>query len=253
MTNIVACRVGSYGRFTANAYQHMQSIGLRYVEIGIPAPEAVAEILDRLGAYGLRVSSGAGVCRLADPACVEALKPQVETLGRLGAAIMFLSVRAGETPKAEAYARLRALGDVAAAGGVTLSLETHPDLVHNGTVARETMDAVAHPNIRVNFDTGNTYYYNEGADGIEELRKALPYVASVHLKDSNGGFRDGKFPTLGQGMVDFPEVFRLLNARGMFGPFTMELEGLSGAGSSETHQFELVAASFNYLKRIGVA
>lgn len=253
MPNIIACNIGSYRRYRANAYQHMQSIGIRHVELPLPAAEAVDSIREELQRFGLTVTSVLGRCNLADAACVEGLKPQVEILNRLGGKILFLSVKAGEMPKEEAYARLRALGDVAAAGGVTIAIETHPDLGHNGTVARETMEAVAHPNVRVNFDTGNIYYYNEGADAVEELKKVLPYVASVHLKDSNGGFRDGTFPTLGQGVVNFPEVFRLLNARGMFGPFTMELEGQSGAGTSEEHQFELVAASYNYLKRIGVA
>src|SRR5207302_1865217 len=104
----------------------------------------------------------------------------------------------------------------------------HPDLAHNGEVALGTMRAIDHPNVRINYDTGNVYYYNEGVDGVAELRKILEYVGAVHLKDTSGGYRAWNFPALGQGVVNFPEIFRLLNGRGFYGPFTMELEGIQG-------------------------
>ncbi len=75
-------------------------------------PEALLDNLDR---YGLKVTTVLGSCDLANPECAEALKPQAATINKLGAKIVFLSVKAGDLPKEVAYARLHAVGDVVAA------------------------------------------------------------------------------------------------------------------------------------------
>lgn len=253
MANLIACNVGSYGRYAAGAYEHLRAIGLSAVEIGMPAADAVPGLLDELGRYGLRPTTVMGSFDLSKPDCAEALRPQVAIAQRLGVHILFLSVHRGELPEQEAYARLRAAGDVAAAAGVTLALETHPDLCANGDLALQTMRGVDHPNVRVNFDTANVYYYNHNVTAVSEVRTIAPYVVSVHLKDTNGGYHAHHFPTLGEGVVDFPEVFRILNGEGMTGPFTLELEGIAGENLTEEQQRGRVAQSYAYLKRIGVA
>jgi len=251
MANIIACNVGSYGRYRDRAYDHLRSIGLTNVEVGVPPADAVPSLLEELGRCGLKVTTVMGSCDLADPECAAKLAPQASAARALGARVLFLSVKAGDLPKETAYARLRAAGDVVAPEDVTIACETHPDLIHNGDVALETMRGVDHPNVRVNFDTGNVYYYNQGTTSVAELRKIAPYVASVHLKDTGGGFHAHDFPTLGQGVVDYPEVFRILNGVGMFGPFTMELEGIAGEDLTEQQQLDRVAQSLDYLKSIG--
>lgn len=253
MANIIACNLASYGRYRAVAYEHLREIGLTNVEIGVPAPDAVTGLLDDLGRYGLKATSVLGKCDVSNPECVEGMKPQAEAAARLGAKVVFLSVKTNETPLPVAYERLRGVGDVMAAAGLTAALETHPDLIHNGDIALETMRGVDHPNVRVNFDTGNIYYYNEGRTAVEELRKIGPYVVSVHLKDTGGGYKAHDFPTLGQGVVDYPEVFRILNGLGMHGPFTLELEGIAGEQLTEEQQKARVADSYAYLKSIGAA
>jgi inosose dehydratase len=105
--------------------------------------------------------------------------------------------------------------------------------------------------VRINFDTANIYYYNAGADAVAELRTILPYVEGVHLKDTRGGPQQFDFPTLGEGVVDFPGVFGLLNSRGFFGPFTMELEGTKGLDRDEAQIKQHVAESVAYLRRSG--
>ncbi|MDH7569968.1 MAG: sugar phosphate isomerase/epimerase family protein [Armatimonadota bacterium] len=252
MGNVIACNIASYGRYREGAFAHMRSLGIENVEIPVPAPEAVAGVLQELGQHGLKVTSVLGRFDLKNPDCVETLKPQAETARRLGAQVIFLSVKAGDLPLETAYNLLRAAGDVAAAQGLAIAIETHPDLAHNGTVALATVQGVSHPSVGINFDTGNIYYYNEGTDAVTELRKIARHVKSVHLKDSRGGFKTFDFPPLGQGVVDYPEVFRVLNAHGFHGPFTMELEGSAGVTLSQAQQYAMVADSFAYLKRIGV-
>src|SRR4030043_435614 len=110
-------------------------------------------------------------------------------------------------------------------------------------VCRPTMQAVDHPNVRINYDTANVSFYNRGVTAVGELGKLIDYVATVHLKDSTGKFEEWVFPTLGTGVADFPEVFRMLNARGFAGPCTMELEGTKGVDFDEAGQLKYIADS----------
>jgi len=87
-----------------------------------------------------------------------------------------------------------------------------------------------HPRIRLNWDTANIYYHNEGIlNGEAELERAVQYVAHLHLKDSRRGYHDWFFPTLGEaGGVDFAHVGRILKHAGFEGMFSIELEGIKG-------------------------
>ncbi len=251
MVNLIACRIASYGKFQHRAWSHLPSIGIRHVEMPVPPPTEIDEARKRLADHGLQASSLQGTCQIAKPDVADDLRTQLYTCSELGAKILFLSVKRGDTPAGEVWERMRAIGDVAATEGVTVVMETHPDLVTNAEVGRATIEAIHHPNIRINFDTANLYYYNRNIDAVQELQKVIEYVSAVHLKDTNGEFETWHFPALGEGVVNFPEVFRLLNARGFNGPFTMELEGIKGVEWDEAAQVKCVADSVAYLRRIG--
>jgi L-ribulose-5-phosphate 3-epimerase len=250
--NILACNLNSYGKFRENAYEHLAQIGVRHVEIGAPLPTDVGGVMGVLERHGLSATSVIARCDVGDDAGIEAFAAPVAAAHALGARIIFTSVKAGPIPRVDVCRRLRAMGDIAGSRGITLVLETHPDLAQNGDVALETMRAIEHPHVRINYDTGNVYYYNQGVDGLAELRKILDYVGAIHLKDTNGAYETWNFPTLGQGVVDFPAVFRLLNGRGFFGPFTLELEGIRGEALDEVGTRQRVADSVAYLRQIGV-
>jgi len=78
-------------------------------------------------------------------------------------------------------------------------------------------------------------------------------VRSVHLKDTNGGYRTWYFPALGDGVVDFAGVFHLLNDRGFYGPFTFELEGIQGESLTEAETRARVARSLDHLRSLRLA
>lgn len=179
------------------------------------------------------------------------MRPQLMACAELGAKICFFSAKGGDVELPVLYDRLHAIGDIAGGLGVTVSLETHPNLVTNGDVALQTMAGVNHPNIRVNFDTANVYYFNHGVTTVGELSKIVDYVASVHLKESTGEYKLFDFPALGKGLVDFPAVFKMLAERGFAGPYTMELEGTEGVEMDEAEQLRYVADSAAYLRSIG--
>lgn len=251
-STLLACNLASYGRFREVAWDHLPTIGVRHVEIGVPAPDQVTAVRDRLAAAGLVASTVQGPCDCSSDAGIAAVKQAATTAERLGVSIMFVSVKEGEAPRAEVYRRLRAMGDAAGEHGVTLAVETHPNVAHNAEAALATMTGVDHSRVRLNFDTGNVYFYNHAVDAVAEAARVAPYVVAVHLKDTDGGYRSWHFPALGEGIVDFAGVYRVLGERGFTGPYTMELEGVEGELLDEEGAKARVAASVAYLQRLGV-
>jgi L-ribulose-5-phosphate 3-epimerase len=249
--NAISCRRASYGDFEDQAYAHLKELGLRYVEIPLPPPEQVNQTLADLQAHGLTALTVHGECDPREADCAAHVRAQLPVLKALGVKLLFVSARADDTPRVTAYERLRAAGDAAAEDDVTIVIETHPDLFTNAEVALETMAAVDHPNVRINFDTANVYFYNHGVDAVSQLQQMLPHVGAVHLKDTNGQYRDWHFPALGRGIVDFPSVFRMLDDAGYTGPYTLEIEGIEGEEKTADLVKERIAASVEYLRRHG--
>jgi inosose dehydratase len=252
MKKLIACNVGSYGKYAERAWTHLPQIGINHVEVRVPTTDQdKKDLRKRLDESGLTVSSFLGSCDVKSDDLAALIEPQIATCRQFGARILFVSATAGDTDRNLIWQRLRAAGDVAAQGGVKIAMETHPDLMANGDVGRQTMESVKHPNVQVNFDTANIHYYNQGIDGAEELKKVLEHVASVHLKDTTGKYRTWDFPALGTGIVDFAKIFSILSERGFSGPYTMELEGTEGKTFSETERIAYVADSVAHLKSIG--
>jgi L-ribulose-5-phosphate 3-epimerase len=249
--NIIAVNVGSYRKFRDGAFAHLESLAIRHVEVPVPSPEDLDVLRRRLRDHGLSATSLNCPCDLTqDP---ETMRPMLEAGREMGVPLFFISAKAGDIPKPEAYRRLRARAELAREYGVTLSLETHPDLGENATEARATLKAVDRPGLRWNLDTANLYYYNHNSDAVEQASRGGDLIASVHLKDTNGGYQCWWFPALGEGVVDFAGVFQVLNERGFYGPFTFELEGIQGEELDERATQERVAASLRHLKHLGLA
>lgn len=252
MKNVIACRPGSYRKYADLAYNYLPKAGIHNVEISPPDPQKIRDVQADLEQHGLRATSLATGCDLAKEEEIKELIQTMETARKMDVKVIFCSTKSGGLPGNQPYGILARLGDEAGRTGTVISMETHPDLCQNAAQMLKTVKATDHPNVRVNFDTANIYYYNEGVDAITELKKVARYVASVHLKDTNGKPRTWYFPTLGQGIVDYPGVFRILNKLGFNGPFTLEMEGIQGEDLTLEQTHQRIVDSMEYLRRIGV-
>jgi inosose dehydratase len=126
-------------------------------------------------------------------------------------------------------AHLRRIGETAGEHGITVALETHKGPTQNARAMIALMNDVDHPWVRLNFDTGNIAYYNQGANPADELEQVKHLVRNVHLKDNRGQFEDWFFPALGDGgAVDFERIRTILDSVGFLGPYTIEIEGIGG-------------------------
>ena len=247
----LACRLTSYGKFEDAAWTHLPSIGVHYVFLSVPAPDQVENTMKRLKEHGLTPLVMRGNTDLSKESCVDELAVQLATCERMGVEYMFLSPKRNGAEKAAVFDRLRKAGDIAKQHGVIITLETHPDLGTNGDVHVETMKAINHPNVRVNFDTGNITFYNKGADAVAELKKVIDYVATVELKDHSGEFETWSFPPLGQGVVQFPAILQVLKEHRFAGPVTIEFEGVKGVELDKEQTKKAIADSVAYIKSVG--
>ncbi len=250
-SNLLSCNLASYGKFAEASYDHLPSIGITHVEIHAPSAADIDAVQARLSSHGLSASSVIQKTQIGNADAVAEFVSGLEAAEALGAKVVFTSVKAGDVNRQIVYDRLRAIGDEAGKRGITVGMETHPDLITNAEVALETMAGIDHPNVRVNYDTANIHYYNHDVDSVEELRKVISCVGSMHLKDTNGGYETWFFPTFGEGIVDFKAVFELLSVNGFHGPYAMEIEGCSGEELNEVETCQRVADSVAHLRRIG--
>ncbi|HPA46605.1 MAG TPA: sugar phosphate isomerase/epimerase family protein [bacterium] len=249
--NTLGVRLASYGKYQDAAWDHLESIGVHSIFINVPKPDEVDATVEKLQAHGLKTPVMRGDTDLSKDTCIADLAVQLETCEKMGAKYMFLSPKRHDAPKEVIFERLRQAGDVARKHGVIIALETHPDLGTNGDVHLDTMRQIHHPNIRVNFDTGNIHYYNKGTDAPTELKKIIDYVATVEFKDHNGEFETWNFPALGRGVVKIPETVCILQDHNYPGPITIEVEGIQGVEWSEKETKEYIAESVAYMRTLG--
>ena len=254
MKNVFAC-VGGYGRYEHIMYAHLSSIGVNHLQIAAPSPSAVEAVKAKLDQHGLAAVALTAKYQNEDATATdEATADWMEAFdaaSRMGVSLVHSSVKARPGAQPSVYNWLTKMGDAAAARGITLVLETHPILLHNGEACLEMMRAVNHPSVRINFDTGNISFYTDGGDAVVELEKIAPYVASTHLKDHDGEFEAWHFRTLGEGIVDFAEVLRILKSVDYAGPYILQPEGVEGEDLTEAQTKERIEKSFEYLRRLG--
>jgi sugar phosphate isomerase/epimerase len=254
MKNVLAS-CGGYGRYGHIMYEHLPTIGIHHLQIGAPSLDQIDEIQARLRQHGLEaVVLTARYLEEDTVATAEATKDwnaAFDTAVEMGVSLVHSSIKAGPGAESRVYDWLKRMGDAAADRNLTLVLETHPDLLHNGDVCLRTMEVVNHPAVRINFDTGNMSYYNEDGDAVAELKKIAPYVASTHLKDHSGNFEEWNFGTLGTGVVDFAGVRQTLAAADYPGPWILQVEGDTGEDTTEAEVKERMAQSVAHLQGLG--
>jgi len=103
-------------------------------------------------------------------------------------------------------------------------------LLETGQESADSLNAfLAHvdrEHVGVNFDPANMLLYGMG-DPIESLKKLMPHVRQVHLKDATPQPEPGVWGTEmagGEGAVDWPAFFAVLNEAGFDGDLVIERE-----------------------------
>jgi L-ribulose-5-phosphate 3-epimerase len=274
---ILSCFTNSYGRFgPAACIEHIRSAGLSQVELAIKT-EGVPSIFGEQPILTDRSTAAdiAGVQRLLQEHGVSLSSCNITSGNPLESNVVEITLRkldlaqqlgvdlvvagAGESvipaERVMLWDHLRRIGDAAGERGITYCFETHPGVAQNAGLMAEAMLDLRHPHLRLNFDTGNILFYNEGADVLDELRRICEWVRHVHLKDHTGRPGEWHFSTFGTGgAVDFAAVRQLLEEVNFAGPCSLEIEGIQGEEplSLEQHH-QRVVDSVEHLRRCGFA
>jgi sugar phosphate isomerase/epimerase len=158
---------------------------------------------------------------------LERLRWALDRTRRLG--LTDLMLHAGFLPEPGSADRrdfldtLARAGDLAAEAGVTLAFETGQE---RAELLRRTLDELAMPSLKINFDPANMLLYDMG-DPIEAVRLLGPDIRSVHVKDARRPRVKGQWGEevpLGQGEVGIPEFVQALRDVGYRGPLCVERE-----------------------------
>ncbi len=251
MPRLISCFTNSYGRFGAPAaITYVRSAGIRHVELaiktdGVPSLFGETPLLtDRSGAQEIdqvrrlldKHDVSLSSCNITsgnplDESVVSIAERKLAIAAELGVTLVVAGAGEAESDEQAAtlFDHLTRIGDFAGERGITYCCETHPGLCRNAAGMLRAMELLDHPHLRLNFDTGNILYYNDGADVRSELEQVLPYVSHVHLKDHHGRAGEWYFPALGAGgAVDFAGIGESLHAIGYDGPCSLEIEGILG-------------------------
>jgi sugar phosphate isomerase/epimerase len=217
------------------ALDALAGLGVQYVE-----PASVDKIFQHLMEEDFTPARASGLRRaLADrglsclslsahmdltgPDSVERFHRRLEFARNLGARC--INSIAGPAGALDGFRRnLPALAERAKDLGVVIALENHGDLLDKERQILAFIREIGHPAVRVNYDTGNAWYYSRGTiDPVEELALLAPVVAHVHVKTPK--IVDGmlRWVALGDGVLDLPGLARVLRERMPGVPVSYEL------------------------------
>ena len=251
MTNLISYRGGSLDS-PSLPWERVAAAGVQGIELnwsdGLNAAAADAALTP----HGLRVTSLSLPCPLDDEDLPARFGEAAAVAADLGAGYLFTSTRGDDMSLDQAAGRLRQLGDATGTHKVSVALETHPELCTNADRMQETMAAIDHPWVGVNYDTANVYYYNHGIDTVEQVTACVDHVRGVHLKDGNGKFHDFDFPVFGEGIVPFDRVHEVLQQAGYADAYCMELEGPAFNREDPNDLADKVARCVAHLRSVGI-
>jgi len=236
MDRIVSASTMAFDGYSLEqALDELAALGVRYVE-----PASVDKIFqhlveedfcdtraawlrDQLAARRLVCLSLSAHMDLTGPDSVERFHRRLRFARNIGARCV--NSIAGPIGKLEEFRKnIPTIADRARDLGVMIALENHGDLLDRGQQVLDFIRDVNHPAIRVNYDTGNAWYYSKGTiNPVEELAQLAPVVAHVHVKTPK--IVDGllRWVALGDGELDLPGLARVLKERMPRVPVSYEL------------------------------
>jgi sugar phosphate isomerase/epimerase len=207
--------------------------GIAGAEAPLPADTPLAEagrLRERAEAAGLRLVLAAGNAATAP---LEALLPLAAALGARTLRLTISGILEGdrravglagwEEMRGAAARRLREMRPIAEVHDVAMAIENHQDCDSDDLLW--ICDQVGGDHIGVNLDTGNPLAVGEGP--VEFAARIAPRLKNAHLKDyrmhrTPSGYRLVRCP-VGEGVVDFPALFRLFAAHAPQATTSIEL------------------------------
>ena len=267
MNNSIGANTGTYEQYSAEeALRGISKCGFNNVELVyspgisenvIPDPlkmkkKDVGKILNLCKKYKLKPYC-LSVFGLMNKDAVNTYKKVIEIADLLK--VNYIIIDTGEYGTEDTdelkifYEDMRKIADYAKLKNKLICFEVHGGLYGYGAQGVKLIEEINHPNIRLNYDTGNVIRFGNKRPE-SDIICALPYMEFMHLKDKAGKLRDRNYPALGEGNVDFKEIFK--HIKDYKGPITVEVE-LFGEKHSLSEINSALKKSYDFLKKFGYA
>lgn len=213
----------------------LADIGVKHVELSCIAgmcehvepqrmePEYARATRQMLEKYGLDCPAVAGHMDLTQEAQLQDFLKKIEFAGRIGA--RYINTNSGPLERFDIFLKnMERVIEQAEKWNVVVCLESHGDII--GT-ARESTAHIArfqHPLVRMNYDTGNTYFYKKGkVDIADDLAYSQNVLAYMHIKDVKIQGNRVNYTAIGEGDLNFNSIFRRLLEIGRSIPASLEI------------------------------
>lgn len=129
--------------------------------------------------------------------------------------------------------------------GKTLVLETHGNNYATGKALKQLAKAL-NDRVKINYDTANVIFYGNEMP-YDDLEQSVDYVEFIHLKDKLGKNDEWNFPAIGDGYLDFPRMFNILEKASYKGPISVEIEFTAKGPESLKEVNQAVKRSYDFL------
>lgn len=154
----------------------------------------------------------------------------------------------GEEALARYINGLRQAADIAAAQGITFSIENAGKLCHTDTELKRCIDAVGRPNMKVTYDGGN--FLIAGCDSVQAVSLLGADVSHTHIKSlfmlPEGGTPPYRYCPVGEGPIDYRQVRDALIACGFDGCMSFEPSG--GLDCKLEHSLDVLTQMVNEIR-----
>jgi L-ribulose-5-phosphate 3-epimerase len=129
-----------------------------------------------------------------------------------------------------------------------LVLETHGNNYPTGASLKNLAKRL-NDRVKINYDTANVVFYGNQLP-YEDLENSVDYVEFIHLKDKLGAYTEWNFPAIGDGYLNFQQIFGTLKKANYKGPISIEVE-FTPLGPANLKEIDnSVKRSFSYLSKI---
>ncbi|MDF2857696.1 MAG: sugar phosphate isomerase/epimerase [Neobacillus sp.] len=130
----------------------------------------------------------------------------------------------------------------------TLVIETHGNNYATGVSLKKLAQRLNN-RVKINYDTGNVIFHGNTLP-YEDLEASADYVEFIHLKDKAGANNEWNFPAIGDGNLDFSQLFETLKKANYKGPISVEIEFTAAGPANLEEVNNSVVKSYNYLSTI---
>lgn len=172
---------------------------------------------------GLKCCAVSGHVDLTVDKQLEDFLKKIELTGRIGA--KYINTNSGPLDRLDIFnENMKAVIEQAEKWNVIVNLESHGDIVSTAEDSVQYIKHFDHPLVRMNYDTGNTYFHSRGkCDVVRDIDFSSDVISYMHIKDVKITGNDVQYTPIGDGDLDFTAILAKVQKMGKKLPACLEI------------------------------